>query len=150
MPRPTEEHKKLEWIAGDWRGEETMHPSPWAPEGGKAEGRSNCRLALNGFAVLCDYEQKKDGVSTFTGHGVFTYDSQRQCFVQHWFDCFGGAADVLTGNFEGKILTMTGSNPRQHMRSTTDYSTSGRLIKKMEFSQDGQNWSTLFEGEYTC
>ena len=47
-----------------------MHPSQWDPKGGVAIGRTKSRLALNGFALISDYEQKRDGVVTFTGHGV--------------------------------------------------------------------------------
>ena len=68
MPQPSAEHSRLERLAGDWEGEEIMHPSKWAPEGATAVGRLKNRLALNGFALISDYEQERDGVVTFTGH----------------------------------------------------------------------------------
>ena len=49
MPKPTDVHKKLERLAGKWKGEEKMYPSPWDPNGGIAVGRVNNRPALDGF-----------------------------------------------------------------------------------------------------
>ena len=70
MPTPSAGHRKLEKIAGQWEGEEKMYPSPWDPKGGIATGRINSRDALNGFALINDYEQERDGKITFSGHGV--------------------------------------------------------------------------------
>ena len=80
MPKASDGHRKLEKIAGRWEGEETMYPSPWDPKGGKAIGRINSRVALNGFALINDYEQERDGAITFTGHGVFTYDPKADVY----------------------------------------------------------------------
>ena len=60
MPRPSDGHRKLEKIANQWEGDETMHPSPWDPQGGKATGRIKSRVALNGFALIYDYEQERE------------------------------------------------------------------------------------------
>jgi len=148
MPKPAEAHMKLEMFAGTWVGEETMHPSPWAPQGGKAQGRTECRLALNGFAVIGDYTQSKDGVTTFSGHSVHTWNTAEKCYTQHWFDCMGTPPEVFRGNFQGDVLTMTSRNPMGQMRSTSDYGTPGTLKVRMEMSQDGSKWQTLFEGTY--
>ena len=61
MPIPSDGHRKLEKIAGQWEGEETMHPSPWDLQGGKATGHIRSRVALSGFALINDYEQERDG-----------------------------------------------------------------------------------------
>ena len=57
MIQITEKHRKLEIMVGSWEGEEIIHPSPFSPEGGKAYGRSTNRLALDGLAVIHDYQQ---------------------------------------------------------------------------------------------
>jgi|GEM_PF-3960233 len=75
MPKPTDAHRKLEKLAGSWHGEEQISPSPLDPVGGKAFGRLTNRLALDGFVVLQDYEQERDGVVNFRGHGVFGWDA---------------------------------------------------------------------------
>jgi hypothetical protein len=59
MPKPTPGHLRLKKLEGHWEGEETMHPSQWDPKGGTATGRTQGRLALNGFALISDYDQER-------------------------------------------------------------------------------------------
>ena len=73
MPKPAPGHLKLERMAGSWEGEEKMPPSQWDPKGGVATGRSKSRVALSGFALITDYEQERDGIVTFSGHGVWMF-----------------------------------------------------------------------------
>jgi hypothetical protein len=148
MPKPGPGHKKLEMLAGTWKGEETMYPSQWDPNGGTATGRTKGRLALDGFAVIVDYEQERDGKITFTGHGVYTFDPKQDLYVLHWFDCMGSPPEVFTGRFEGDVLTMSHGGP-MHARMTYDYGQAGKLLSRMEMSGDGSEWKTLFDGVYT-
>jgi len=149
MPQPTEAHKRLELIAGNWVGTDTMHPSPWAPEGSTAEGRSNIRMALGGYAAIGDYEQSREGKTTFTGHSVYGYDPKEDCYVLTWFDCMAGAAEIFRGNFEGDVLTMSSqTGDGRTSRFTADYSEPGVVLTKMEMSEDGENWKPLMDSEY--
>ena len=66
MPKPTEEHRRLHAFLGEWEGEEKLSPSPWGP-GGTARGRSTCRLDLDGFFVIQDYVEEKDGRVSYRG-----------------------------------------------------------------------------------
>lgn len=104
MPTPGAGYKKLEKIAGNWEGEETMYPSPWDARGGKAIGRIKRRVALNGFAVINDYEQERDGKITSTGHGVFTGQPGDDTYTPVWIDCIGAPPEIFTGKFDGDIL----------------------------------------------
>ena len=149
MPKPSKGHLKMEKLAGSWEGEETMHPSPWDPKGGTAVGRSTHRMALSGFALLNDYEQERDGVVTFTGHGVMTFDPKGERYTLHWFDCMGSPPEVFVGDFNGDVLTLAHGGPGMHARFTYDLSDSRQMRTKMEMSQDGATWNTLFEGRYS-
>ena len=148
MPKPTPGHLRLEALAGHWEGEETMHPSQWDPEGGIAVGRRRSRLALNGFAVISDYEQERDGVVTYAGHGVWSFDQSEDRYALHWFDCMGSPPEVFLGQFDGDVLTVAHGGPGMHARLTYDLTDPGHLRTKMEMSQDGASWSTLFDGRY--
>lgn len=148
MPKLTEHHRKLELLAGRWQGTETMHPSQWDPEGGKATGRNDIRVGLNGFAAITDYEQERDGVITFRGHGVTTWDPQNACYVLHWFDSMGSPPEVFTGNFDGDVLTLGHGGPGMHARLVYDLAHEGILRSRMDMSPDGANWATLFESDY--
>jgi hypothetical protein len=74
MLKPKRGHLRTEKLAGNWEGGEKMPPSQWDPKGGIAVGRTKSRLALNGFALISDYEQERDGVITFTGYGVLSFE----------------------------------------------------------------------------
>jgi len=149
MPRPSAGHRKLEGLAGRWEGEEIMHPSHWDPKGGTAVGRTTGRMALNGFAMISDYEQERDGVITFSGHAVWTFDPKSDRYSLHWFDCLGSPPEVFQGSFEGRVLTVSHGGPGMHARLIYDQTDPAELKTKMEMSEDGTTWNTLFDGRYT-
>lgn len=149
MPAPTPGHLRLEALAGRWEGEETMHPSQWDPEGGTTAGRTESRIALNGFALINDYEQERDGNITFAGHGVWRYDPGEDVYELYWFDCLGTPVEVFRGGFDGDVLTVSHAGPGMHARLTYDLSEPRVLRSKMEMAPDGSEWSTLFEARYT-
>lgn len=148
MPMPGPGHERMKALAGRWEGEETMHPSQWDPKGGVAVGRQTGRLALNGFALISDYEQERDGAITFTGHSVMTFDPKREIHTLHWFDCMGSKPEVFEGRFDGDILTLSHGGPGMHARFTYDLSHPEQMGSKMEMSPDGTSWKTLFEALY--
>ena len=148
MPKPTEHHLKLKKLAGTWKGEEIMHPSPWDPRGGAATGHMTTRHALDGFAAISDYHQERDGAVTFTGHGVFTYDANDRQYVLHWFDSMGSPPEVFKGTLDGDTLTLGHGGPGIHARMTYDLSKDRRIVSRMEMSTDGKEWKTLFDGTY--
>lgn len=149
MPRPSAGHRKLEKIAGQWKGEEKMYPSSWDPKGGTAIGRIKSRVALNGFVLINDYEQECDGKITFSGHGVFTYDPKAHSYALTWFDCMGVAPEVFKGQFDGEILKLAHGGPGMHVRLSYDLSESGYLATSMEMSQDGNEWNRFFDARLT-
>ena len=59
-PKPLEEHRRLAAFAGEWAGEETVYPSRWV-EGGQATSRVSARMDLNGFYLIQDTRQSRDG-----------------------------------------------------------------------------------------
>jgi hypothetical protein len=149
MPKPTEAHKKFALLAGRWSGQEQIHPSPWDPHGGKAVGRSDNRIALDGFVLLHDYEQERNGAVSFRGHGVLSFDAAEQCYCLHWWDSMGFPTNAFKGNFEGQVLRMSYVGPQGHNRVTWDFSQTGRYRFKMDVSPDGQQWHTFMEGDYS-
>lgn len=148
MPKPSDGHRRLERLVGEWEGEETMHPSPWDPEGGQATGRNRNRMGLGGFAVISDYEQERNGAITFSGHGVYTFAPDSDRVTLHWFDSMGSPPEVFVGGFEEDVLTLAHGGPGMHVRLTSDFSTEGSMRAKMEMSRDGSEWQVLFEATY--
>ena len=150
MPQPSDAHRRLTKLAGRWSGEEKMFPSDWDPQGGIAQARTEARVALGEFAVLVDYEQERDGEVVYSGHGVWTVEAHHEegeC-VLYWFDSIGTGLETFRGGWDGDVLTVQSRNPMGHARLSHDLSAPGTLRTRMETSQDGEQWSSMFEGTY--
>src|SRR4051794_16502855 len=117
MPKPQAEHTKLAQLAGTWEGEETLSASPWGP-GGKAFGRYTMRSDLDGFFVIQDYVEERDGKVSFRGHGVFGFDSNAKQYTWYWVDSMGGPADPARGSWNGDTMIFTSKNPQNEGRYT--------------------------------
>src|SRR4029453_11336850 len=87
-PTPLEEHRKLAAFAGEWNGEEMVYPSRWTA-GGPATSHVTARIDLNGFYLIQDSVQTRDGQETFATHGVFTYDREDRLYKLFWHDSLG-------------------------------------------------------------
>jgi hypothetical protein len=147
MPKPTEQHARLHALAGEWRGEEILYPSPWAPEQRTATGRFSARMGVDGMFLVTDYEQLRDGAVIFRGHGVYGYDPRQQKYTMFWFDTMGGSPAETLGAWEGSTLTF--ENQSEHGRSRYVYEVgTDRYTFRILSSRDGVAWSTFMEGHY--
>jgi len=149
MPKPTEEHRRLHALVGDWAGEEKLSPSPWGP-GGAAMGRSKCRLDLEGFYVIQDYVEEKDGKVVFAGHGIFGYDAQSKQYCWYWIDSMGYVpAAPSHGQWEGDTLTFHSKSPQGQGRYTFRFEGERTYHFRIENSFDGgKTFTMLMEGTY--
>jgi hypothetical protein len=153
MPKPNEQHKKLHRFAGNWTGEEKLNPSPWGP-GGAAKGRFSGRVDIDGFFVIQDYVQERDGKTTYRGHGVFSWDDQHKNAVWYWFDSMGMVPPSPSrGEWKGDTLVFehepAGPNRERRGRYTYRFSGENAYEFKIENSQDGgKTWVTFMEASY--
>ena len=81
MPKPTEEHRRLEKLAGKWTGEEKIHPTPWDPVGGPATSTWEAHVACDGFWLVADYVETRNGQVGYRGHGVYGYDRKERAWT---------------------------------------------------------------------
>lgn len=148
MPQPTALHERLHTLAGRWSGEEQLHPSPWDPKGGTAEGHVDNHSGLDGFALIQDYVQVRDGATTYRGHAVFSVDTGANEVVLHWFDNMGSPPNVFRGNYAGDTLVLSFAGPQGQQRVSFRQDTPGHYDFRMEVSGDGANWQTFMTGSY--
>src|SRR5260221_13334694 len=105
-PTPLEEHRKLAAFAGEWNGEEIVYPSRWTA-GGPATSHVVARIDLNGFYLIQDTRQTRDGKETFATHGVFTYDAEDRHYKLFWHDSLGYYSPApASGGWSGKSLIL--------------------------------------------
>ncbi len=147
MPRPGPGHAALAKLAGEWTGQEKVHPSPWDPVGGTAIGKVSNRVVLDGFAMVQEYQQSRDGQVTFSGHGVFWIDPEKSVLTLHWWDTMGGTLSVFTGAWTGDELAMTTVGPMGHLRCRFKVQAATYQFR-MEASPDGKQWFPSLEGSY--
>lgn len=149
MPKATEQHRRLHALVGEWIGEETLSPSPWGP-GGPAVGKTTCRLDLDGFYVIQDYVEEKDGKVVFRGHGIFGYDAQSSEYCWYWIDSMGFVpAAPSRGRWDGDTLTFHSASPQGQGRYTYRFAADGSYHFKIENSFDGgKSFVQLMEGTY--
>lgn len=148
IPKVTEAHRRLERLVGAWSGEERLYPSPFDPLGGAATGRVRNRLVLDGFAVVQDYEQERDGGINFRGHGVFRWDPEERSYTLHWFDSLGLPPSEFRGGFEGDVLTLVNAGPQGVTRAVFELGQDSYTYR-MQVSPDGTNWFPFMEGTYS-
>jgi hypothetical protein len=149
MPKPTAEHQKLAAFAGSWVGEETLHPSPWAPEKRQAIGRFENRMGVDGMFLVTDYEEEREGNIVFRGHGVYGWDTKRERYTMHWFDSMGSSPSETLGVWEGNKLTFTNQSNHGHGRYVHEIRDADNYRFTMENSRDGKEWALMMEGTYT-
>jgi hypothetical protein len=149
MPNLNELHRRLSLNAGTWEGVESMFPSSWDPEGGEALARIQSRPALDGFALIGDYEQRRGGQVTFRGHSVWTVDPANGDVILTWFDSIGTLPETFRGKFEGNTIQVTSKSEHGWNRLTYYYDQPNVMTSRMEMSPDGNVWSPLFEGRYS-
>ena len=148
MPVPSKAHAALAILEGSWIGQEKIHPSPFAPSGASAIGRVVNRTALDGFAIIQDYEQETNGKVNFRGHGVFRWDSERNLYILYWFDSFGLPPSEYTGTLVDRVLRLTANTQQGSARATLDFSHEGHYHYLLEVSPDGERWFPSIEGQY--
>jgi hypothetical protein len=149
MPEPTPQHKKLESLAGEWTGEEILHPSPWSPETRRALGKFSMRMEVDGLFLVNDYEEQRDGRVVFRGHGVYGWDPKRERYTMFWFDSMGGSPNETLGVWDGDSLVFTNKGEQGHGRYVYTVKDANHLGFRIETSRDGNEWSCLMEGSFT-
>ena len=112
-PSSPQHRRLIEALAGEWRSEEHVAQHPGGPLDEPRRGRLVARPGLGGRFVISDYEQERDGVAVFAGHGMYGWDGSR--YTMQWFDSDAvSGGDVVPGIWDGVILRFTrpGAGPR--------------------------------------
>ncbi len=149
MPRPGDAHRKLEALVGTWEGDETLFPSPWDSKGGKAKASFTAGLELDGFFVIGDYAEERDGKIMYRGHGVFGWDDRERSYIMYWFDSMGGGNVVpARGTWTGDTLTFQHQTAMGHTRYSYQFTDVDHYVMRLDQSKDGRSWQPFVEGKY--
>ncbi|MHB0772185.1 DUF1579 domain-containing protein [Bradyrhizobium sp. 5.13L] len=145
---PLPEHARLAAFAGEWNGEEVVFPSRWM-EGGPATSRVVARMDLNGFYLIQDSVQMRDGKQAFATHGIFTYDRDDRTYKLFWYDSLGYTPpSPASGGWVGKTLTLVRGSLRGNARHVYEIIDDNSYSLKIQFSPDAEGWADVLTGVY--
>ncbi|MET4292699.1 hypothetical protein ACVW1A_002584 [Bradyrhizobium sp. LB1.3] len=145
---PLPEHARLAAFAGEWNGEEVVFPSRWT-EGGPATSRTVARMDLNGFYLIQDSVQMRDGKQVFATHGIFTFDREDRTYKLFWYDSLGYTPpSPASGGWVGKTLTLVRGSLRGNARHVYEIIDDDSYSLKIQFSPDAEGWADVLTGVY--
>jgi hypothetical protein len=145
---PLAEHARLAAFAGEWNGEEVVFPSRWT-EGGPATSHTVARMDLNGFYLIQDSVQMRDGKQVFATHGLFTYDRDDRTYKLFWYDSLGYTPpSPASGGWVGKTLTLVRGSLRGNARHVYEIIDDNSYSLKIQFSPDAEGWADVLTGVY--
>src|ERR1700688_1496847 len=147
-PTPLEEHRRLAVFAGEWSGDEMVYPSRWN-QGGPATSHVVARIDLNGFYLIQDTRQTRDGKESFATHGVFTYDREDRLYKLFWHDSLGYyPPSPASGGWTGKSLILVRGSLRGNARHVYEVLDDNSYSMKMQFSPEAGGGDDVLPGVY--
>jgi len=150
MPTVGDAQRRLiELFTGTWLGEETLYPSAWDPIGGPAFGTWIVRPSLDGFCVLVDYTEERDGTIVYRGHGIHGWDAGSSSFLAYWFDNLGVLPrHPVRARLDGTRYTyQSDDGPTGWSRMTYEWHDDSFEFR-IDKSPDGATWSPMHVGHY--
>lgn len=139
---------RLSAFAGEWNGEEVVFPSRWT-EGGSATSHVVARMDLNGFYLIQDAVQMRDGKQSFATHGIFTWDRDDRTYKLFWYDSLGYTPPApASGGWAGKTLTLVRGSLRGNARHVYEIIDDNSYSLKIQFSPDAEGWADVLTGVY--
>ena len=145
---PLPEHARLAAFAGEWNGEEVVFPSRWT-EGGTATSHVVAHMDLNGFYLIQDSVQTRDGKQSFATHGIFTFDREDRTYKLFWYDSLGYTPpSPASGGWVGKTLTLVRGSLRGNARHVYEIIDDDSYSLKIQFSPDAEGWADVLTGIY--
>jgi len=149
MPRPSLAHERLMRFVGHWSGPERLAPSPWGP-GGPAIGRTQYRAALDGMALIQEYEQEQDGQIVFHGHGIMVIEPDTQDVLWWWFDSFGFPPDApARGRWDGEVLSFEKTTPQGEARYRYEFAGDRYRFMIENRLPDQTDFGEFMRGQYS-
>ena len=147
-PSPLPEHKRLSVLAGEWSGEEMVYASRWTTAG-PATSRVTAHMALNGFYLIQDTVQMRDGKQSFATHGLFTYDREDRTYKLFWHDSLGYyPPSPASGGWAAKSLVLVRGSLRGNARHVYEVVDDNTYNMKIQFSPDAEGWNDVLTGVY--
>ncbi len=151
---PSEGHKILEQLVGNWEYKLKYWSSPDTPPE-ESTGTNDVKWILGGRFLEMDVNGRSMG-QPFEGMGIMGYDNAKKEYVNTWIDSMGTGMMNATGSYdaETKTLTETGSytDPmagQQTFKGVTKFINEDNVSYEMYISGPGGKETRVMEINYT-
>lgn len=101
---PTEMHKWLATLDGEWDADITMWMDPSQPPI-KSKGTTTMKMIMDGRYQHSDHTGEFAGMP-FYGQSLVAFDNAKKKFISTWIDTMGTGIMILEGTFDSKTKTM--------------------------------------------
>jgi len=144
-PKPSPEHQRLHYFAGDWQTEWETKPGPNGP-GGKVIVTDHNEM-LGDFFVVFHREGRRPG-GPGKEIGILGYDPERKVYT---YDGFGDNGDVAraTATVSGDTWVLRAEGDKFKERFTLKEVSPTSYTFITEVSLDGGPWTKVEEGKAT-
>lgn len=147
-PQVAPEHERLAAFAGEWVGDEIVGSSRWF-EAGPARGHVSARIGLDGFYLIQEYRQEREGRTIFSGHGLITFDTEDGRYKMFWHDSVGFVPESpAVGHWREDGLVLQRAALRGTIRQTFRPEEPDAYAMRLQFSPDDEGWSDLITATY--
>lgn len=147
-PQPAPELKKLDYFVGTWKTEAQTKPGPMGP-GGTFNSTDRYEWQKGNFFVIGHSEFTSSGMGNGVDLSVLGYDPARKVYTYHSFNS-AGEDESATGTFTGDTWTwISGEQSPVKWRYIQKVVSAKSFTSKLEGTQDGTNWATIFEAKVT-
>ena len=130
-PQPTQEHTKLQELAGTWNVDCEFYMDPSQPPM-KVQGKETVE-AFGQFWIQSVFECEMFG-APFRGRSTLGYDPESKQYISTWIDTMSPMFFLLKGKYDasGKVLETRGRGYDCMMHRETDYRTRDETKSKDE------------------
>ena len=106
-------------------------------------------MDLNGFYLIQDSVQLRDGKQVFATHGIFTWDREDRAYKLFWYDSLGYTSpSPASGGWVGNTLTLVRGSLRGNARHVYEILDDKSYALKIQFSPDAEGWADVLSGVY--
>jgi len=158
LPKPGQDHLKLEPLIGAWTFEWNLKASPVGPAG-KITGTETYQWLPGQFFLQMDRELKTP-VGQVLQRAILSYDTLSKKYTMNVFGLTDGSVGSFIGTVNGTMWNWSGAGPNGlagtlngkpfHDRCTWTVPDRGNVRDaKCEASLDGKAWAPSLEATYT-
>ena len=146
-PKPSPEHKKLEYFVGKWILESEIKANEFVPAG-KTVSTETCTLGPGGFYV----ESRAEGGQLPTRLAIMAYDSNAKVYTSYYVNNVG-LVGTATGSLNGNTWTWMEEDKFAGNaikgRTTVTMSSPTQYTMKYEMANERGGYTTIVEGKAT-